>query len=246
MRDKKRFVLKTFSHLKSINLFYLGTSSKDEITELHRWTETSQIPKKHESGYFHSWGWNGTPSVASCPVPPHQGHDFCVTLGASLAGGVSALALATTPETWCKKEWGRFGGVLWDAWPSSVSYPHVTSCQALSWFVIRSQMGFAKLILLDRPLKSLNNYSRKRKMVWLWLGLQGYVLLQVAGMVTGNWIYLEIKLMPRRKSPPVKFTAVVLPFRSAEDTPVAQPPYRSRGQFKAIVLILQSPERFLW
>lgn len=168
-----------------------------------------------------------------------------VSLGASLAGGVSALALATTPETWCKKEWGRFGGVLLDAWPWSVSYPHVTSCQALSWFVIRSQMGFAKLILLDHPLKSLNNYSRKRKMVWLWLGLQGYVLLWVAGMVTGNWIYLEIKLMPRRKSPPVKFTAVVLLFRSAEDTPVAQPPYRSRGQFKAIVLILQSPERWM-
>lgn len=53
LRDKKGFVLKTFSHLKSINLFYLGISSKDEITELHRQTETSQIPKKQEYGYFH-------------------------------------------------------------------------------------------------------------------------------------------------------------------------------------------------
>lgn len=34
LRDEKRFVLKTFSRLKSINLLYLGTSSKDEITEL--------------------------------------------------------------------------------------------------------------------------------------------------------------------------------------------------------------------
>lgn len=34
LRDEKRFVLKTFSHLKSINLLYLGTSSKDEITAL--------------------------------------------------------------------------------------------------------------------------------------------------------------------------------------------------------------------
>lgn len=114
LRDKKRFVLKTFSHLKSINLFYLGTSSKDEITELHRWTETSQIPKKHESGYFHGWGWNGTPSIASCPVPPLQGHNFSLTLGASLAGGVSALALVTTQETWCKRQWGWFGGVFLD------------------------------------------------------------------------------------------------------------------------------------
>lgn len=36
LRDEKRFVLKTFSHLKSINIFYLGTNSEDEITELHR------------------------------------------------------------------------------------------------------------------------------------------------------------------------------------------------------------------
>lgn len=60
LRDKKRFVLKTFSRLKSINLFYVGTRSEDEITELHGWTETSQIPQKHESGYFHGWRWNAT------------------------------------------------------------------------------------------------------------------------------------------------------------------------------------------
>lgn len=40
------------------------------------------------------------------PVPPFQGDNFCVTLGASLAGAVSALALATTQETWCKRQWG--------------------------------------------------------------------------------------------------------------------------------------------
>lgn len=32
------------------------------------------------------------------PAPPLQGHNFCVTLGASLAGAVSALALATTQK----------------------------------------------------------------------------------------------------------------------------------------------------
>lgn len=85
LRDEKRFVLKTFSRLKSINLLYLGTSSKDEITELCGWTETSQIPRKQKSGYFHGGGWNETLSVASCPAFPPQGHHFCVTLGPSLA-----------------------------------------------------------------------------------------------------------------------------------------------------------------
>lgn len=105
MRDKKRFVLKTFSHLKSINLFYLGTSSKDEITELTDEQRPHRYQRKMDPVTFMAEDEMGLQPLPR-PVPPFQGDNFCVTLGASLAGAVSALALATTQETWCKRQWG--------------------------------------------------------------------------------------------------------------------------------------------
>lgn len=142
LRDKKRFVLKTLSRLKSINVFYLGTSSEDEIIELHRLTETSQIPWK--PGY---------------PVP--QVHHFGVTWGAALAGWGSAQ------ETCCQEQQGPFGSVLSDAQPW---HPlHIWTQQLLglpgtACFVSRSWPELAKLILLDcPPLRSLNNHSSGKK-----------------------------------------------------------------------------------
>lgn len=142
LRDKKRFVLKTLSRLKSINVFYLGTSSEDEITELHRLTETSQIPQK--PGY---------------PIP--QDHHFGITWGAALAGWGSAQ------ETCCQEQQGPFGSVLSDAQPWQPL--HIWTQQLLglpgtACFVSRSWPELAKLILLDcPPLRSLNNHSSRKK-----------------------------------------------------------------------------------
>lgn len=150
LRDKKRFVLKTFSRLKSINLFYLGTSSKDEITELRWWSETSQISWKQDSGYFHGRGRNETLSVALCPAPRPQGHHFCVILGARLAGWDAALALATAQQTCCKRQQGWFGGVFLGTWP----WPLFHSC---TWQAVRRSLGLlseASLRLLSRPFQA--------------------------------------------------------------------------------------------
>lgn len=89
LRDEKRFVLKTFSHLKSINIFYLGTNSEDEITELHRWTETSQIIQKQGFGSLQGWGWNEILALAWHPAPLPR-IPCWVTWGVSLVGWGSA------------------------------------------------------------------------------------------------------------------------------------------------------------
>lgn len=144
LRDKKRFVLKTFSRLKSINLFYLRTSSEDEITELHGWTETSQIPQKQESGYFHGWGWNGTLSTASCPAPPPQGHRFCVALGTSLADWDGDVAWATAQETCCKGQQDHLVVSSWTLGPDLCSIPAQAARHSLG------SLAEASLSLLNR------------------------------------------------------------------------------------------------
>lgn len=207
LRDKKRFVLKTLSRLKSINVFYLGTSSEDEIIELHRLTETSQIPWK--PGY---------------PVP--QDHHFGVTWGAALAGWGSAQ------ETCCQEQQGPFGSVLSDAQPW---HPlHIWTQQLLglpgtACFVSRSWPELAKLILLDcPPLRSLNNHSsgkkkKRKKYVFDW-GCKTVSLnpeLQVCPWRTlCHWSYLEIIFLSTGKQKsPAKLNSAPLLFGSTEDTP---------------------------
>lgn len=232
LRDKKRFVLKTLSRLKSINVFYLGTSSEDEIIELHRLTETSQIPQK--PGY---------------PIP--QDHHFGITWGAALAGWGSAQ------ETCCQEQQGPFGSVLSDAQPWQPL--HIWTQQLLglpgtACFVSRSWPELAKLILLDcPPLRSLNNHSsRKKKEKKKSMFLTGAARLCPCTLscrcVCGELLSLKLSgnyffffHWKTKISSKAKFSTIAIRIHWGY---TKLTPYRTTGQFEVFVVIFNILERF--